>query len=140
MTLVYRKPIFSEVFTNFGSFIPKSYKYTLLFTLLHSAFRLCSSFECFHQKFDKLKTIFENNNYPKSFLDLCIKKYSEKVFIKKKLVLKASKKLICVLSFLGKRLMQLRTRLVNSIKSNLKFCKLKIYFPITMQAEFVVPL
>ena len=81
MTLVYRKPIFSEVFTNFGSFIPKSYKYNLLFTLLHSAFRLRSSFECFHQKFDKLKTIFENNNYPKSFLDLCIKKYLDKVFI-----------------------------------------------------------
>ena len=40
------------------------------------------------------------------------------------MVLKASKKeLICVLPFLGKRSMQLRTRLVNSIESNLKFCK-----------------
>ena len=128
MTSVYRKLIFSGVFTNFGSFIPKSYKYKLLFTLLHRSFRLRSNFERFHQKIDKLKTIFENNNYPKSFLDLCIKKYSEKVFIKKKLVLKASKELICVLSFLGKRLMQLRTRLANSIKSNLKFCKLEVIF------------
>ena len=38
------------------------------------------------------------------------------------------KELICVLPFLGKKLMQLRTRLVNSIKSNLKFCKLKVIF------------
>ena len=45
------------------------------------------------------------------------------------MVLKASKKeLICVLPFLGKRSMQLRTRLVNSIVSNLKFCKLKVIF------------
>ena len=37
MTSVYRKPTFSEVFTNFESFIPKPYKYKLLFTLLHRA-------------------------------------------------------------------------------------------------------
>ena len=83
MTLVYRKPTFSRVFTNFGSFILKSSKYNLLFTLLHRAFKLCSNFERFHQEIDKLKTIFENNAYPKSFVDFCIKKYLDKVFIKK---------------------------------------------------------
>ena len=83
MTSVYRKPTFSGVFTNFGSFIPKSYKYNLLFTLLHRAFKLCSNFERFHEEIDKLKTIFENNGYPKSSVDFCIKKYLDKVFIKK---------------------------------------------------------
>ena len=58
MTSVYRKPTFSGVFTNFGSFIRKSYKYNLLFTLLHRAFKLCSNFEHFHQDDDKLKSIF----------------------------------------------------------------------------------
>ena len=124
MTSVYRKPTFSGVFTNFGSFILMSYKYNLLFTLLHWAFKLCPNFEHFHQEIDKLKTIFKNNGYPKSFVDFCIKKYLDNVFIKKKVVLKASKKeMICVLLFLGKKSMQLRTRLVNSIESNLKFCK-----------------
>ena len=67
--------------------------------------------------------------YPKRFVDFCIKKYLDKVFIKKKVVLKASKKeLICVLPFLGKKSMQLRTGLVNYIESNLKFCKLKVIF------------
>ena len=90
----------------------------------------CSNFECFHHEIDKLKTIFENNGYPKSFVYFCIKKYLDKVFIKKEVVLKASKKeLICILAFLGKKLMQLRTCLVNSIE-----------FPITMQAELVVSL
>ena len=45
----------------------------------------------------------ENNSYPKSLVDFCIKKYLDKVFIKKEVVLTASKKeLICVLPFIEK--------------------------------------
>ena len=83
---VYRKPTFSGVFTNFGSFIWKSYKYNWLFTLLHRAFKLCSNFQLFHQEIDKLETIFENNDYPKSFVDLYIKKYLDKILMKKEVV------------------------------------------------------
>ena len=82
-TSVYHKPTSSGVFTNFGSFIPKSCKYNLLFTLTHRAFKLCSNFELFHLEIHKLKTNFENNSYLKSFVDLCIKKYLDKVFFKK---------------------------------------------------------
>ena len=56
-TSVYRKLTFSGVFTNFESFIPNSYKYTLIFTLLHKAFKLCSNFELSHQKIENLKKI-----------------------------------------------------------------------------------
>ena len=46
---------------------------------------------------------FENNSYPKSLVDFCIKKYLDKVFIKKEVVLTASKKeLICILPFIEK--------------------------------------
>ena len=38
------------------------------------------------------------------------------------------KELICVLPFIGNKSLQLKTRLVNSIENNLKFCKLKIIF------------
>ena len=62
------------------------------------------------------RLFFENNGYPKSFVDLCIKKYLDKVFIKKEVVLKPSKKE--VLSFIGNKSLQLRTRLVNSIENN----------------------
>ena len=55
---VYRKLTFSGVFTNFESFIPNSYKYALIFTLLHRAFKLCSNFELFHQEIENLKNIF----------------------------------------------------------------------------------
>ena len=38
--------------------------------------------------------------------------------------LESKKELICVLSFIGNKSLQLRTRSVNSIENNLKFCKL----------------
>ena len=41
-TSVYCKTPISRVFTNFGSFIPKSYKYILLFTLSLRSFKICS--------------------------------------------------------------------------------------------------
>ena len=58
MTSVYHKPTFSG-----------ANKYNLLFTLLHRASKLCSNFESFHQEIDKVKTVFENNGYPKRFAD-----------------------------------------------------------------------
>ena len=72
-TSVYRKPTFSGVLTNFGSFITISYKWNLQFTLLHRAFKLCSNVELFHQEIDKLKTIFKSMGYPKSFDDSVLK-------------------------------------------------------------------
>ena len=128
-TSIYREPTFSRVLTNFGSFIPKSYKYNLLFTLLHRAFNFFSNFQLFRQEIDKLKTIFKSNNCPKGFADLCINKYLDDVFIEKEVVLKASRKeRICVVPFIGNKSLQLRTRLVNSIESKLKFFKLKVIF------------
>ena len=53
--------------------------------------------------------------------------------------MKASKKkLICAIPFTGKKPLQLRACLVNSIENDLELCKLKSYFTITMQTEFVV--
>ena len=48
--LVYRNPTFRDAFTNFESFLPDLYKYTLSFTLLDRAFKLCPNFETFHQE------------------------------------------------------------------------------------------
>ena len=64
----------------------------------------------------------------KNFAGLCIKKYLDKVFIKKEEVLKASKnEIIYALPFIRKKSLQLRTRLVNSIENNLNTCKLNVF-------------
>ena len=128
-TSVYRKPTFSGVFTNFESYIPLSYKTGLILTLLFRAFSLCSSFEIFHQEILKLKEIFKRNGYPSSFIDNCVKRFLDKVYIRKKVFFSVSKKeLVCVLPFIGKKSLQLRSRLVKSVQQNLKFCSLKIVF------------
>ena len=84
-TNIYRKVTFSGVFTNFESFIPISYNSNLIFTLLFRAFKLCSNLELFHQEILDLKDIFKRNVYPANFIDACIKRYLNQVFIDKKI-------------------------------------------------------
>ena len=126
---IYHKITFSGVFTNFESFILVSYKSNLIFTLLFRAFKLCSSFELFHQEILNLKDIFKRNGYPYNFIDVCIKRFLNKIFRDKKLYALAPKKeLVCVLPFIGKKSLQLRSKLVKSVQNNLSFCHLKIVF------------
>ena len=128
-TNIYRKVTFSGVFTNFESFIPISYKSNLIFTLLFRAFKLCSNFELFHQEILNLKDIFKRNGYPGNFIDACIKRYLNQVFIDKKIYALAPKKeLVCVLPFIGKKSLQLRSKLVKSVQNNLSFCHLEVVF------------
>ena len=86
-------------------------------------------FNVFIQKLTSFKLFLKITVIPKILLISVSKKYLGKVFINKKVVLEASKKeLICAFSFLGKKSIQLKTRFLNSIESNLKFRKLKIIF------------
>ena len=97
--------------------------------MLHRAFKLCSNFELFHQEIENLKNIFRNNGYPVNFSDFCIKKYLNNLYVKKKVYLLAPKKqLTCVLPFLGKKSLQLRSRLVSSVNKTVRFCYLKVVF------------
>ena len=123
------KVTFSGVFTNFESFIPISYKSNLIFTLLFRAFKLCSNFELFHQEILNLKDIFKRSGYPGNFIDACIKRYLNQVFIDKKIyALTPKKELVCVPPFTGKKSLQLTSKLVKSIQNNLSFCHLKVVF------------
>ena len=68
-TNLYCNVTFNGVFkalliTNFESFVPISYKSSLIFLLLFRAFKLCSNFELFHQERLNLKDIFKRNGYP----------------------------------------------------------------------------
>ena len=73
-TSVYRKPTFSGVFTNFGSFIPKSYNCNLPSTLLHRAFKLCSNRKLFHQESDK-RLLLKITVIPKVLLTSVLKSF-----------------------------------------------------------------
>ena len=83
MTSLYRKPTFCGVFTNFESFIPDMDKRRLIETLLHRIFILCSSYENFYREIETLKSILKENNVPQNFVNQCIKKFLNELFIKK---------------------------------------------------------
>ena len=105
------------------------HKRGLIETLLHRSFRLCSSYENFHREIETLKSIFKHNNYPQNFVNQCIKKFLNKLFIKKDLNFMVSKReLTFVLPYLGKLSFDLRTRLRRIIERDLPYCKLKIIF------------
>ena len=131
VTSVYRKPTFTGVFTNFESFVPDIYKRGLIETLLHRSFRLCSNYENFHREIETLKSILKHDSYPHNLVNYCIKKFLNKLFVQRGLNFMVPKReLICVLPYLGKASLDLRTRLRRTIERKLKlpFCKLKIIF------------
>ena len=79
VTSVYRKPTFSEVFTNFESFIPDIYKRGLVETLLYSSFRLCSNYENFPREIETLKSIIKRNSYPHNLVNHCMERFLNKL-------------------------------------------------------------
>ena len=91
-TNIYHKVTVSGVFTNFESFIPVSCKPNFIFTLLFKAFQLYSNFKLFHQEILNLKDISKRNGYPVNFIDVCIKRFLNNIFIDKKIHALAPKK------------------------------------------------
>ena len=59
VTSVYRKPTFSDVFTNYESFIPMYRKKGLLYTLSHRSSSICCDFITFHLEIH-LRQLFKN--------------------------------------------------------------------------------
>ena len=128
-TSVYRKSTFSGVFTNFYSFIHKSYKFGLIFTLLHRSFTICSDVEKFHQEINFLKTIFRKNSYPPSFIDRCVTIFQNKLLAKKSDCFDVPKKeVLIILPFLGKLSLEIRKRLGKIVSSRIPACQLKVIF------------
>ena len=66
-TSVYRKTTFTGLFT-FDTFIPISYKRSLINTLLFRYFNISSSYAIFHAEVKKFKKIMNLNGYPEKFL------------------------------------------------------------------------
>ena len=82
VTNVYRKEIFTGVYTNFCSFVPLEHKFGLVYTLLHRCFCLVSDMFKFHFEIEKLKEILLSSKYSNKFIDKCIFKFINKLYIK----------------------------------------------------------
>ena len=118
-TSVYRKHTFSGVFTSFESFIRDIHKIGLFETLLHKSLRLCSNYEIFYWEIKTLNLLFKYNNYLKSFVNHCVKKFLNKLFIKKYLnSIVPQRELTFILPCLRKLSLDLRTKLRRTIEKD----------------------
>ena len=128
-TSLYRKPTFSGLYSHYKSYLPDTYKKGLVYTLLHRAHVLCSSWDKFHEEVVFLKEIFVKNAFPIHFVDKCVKTFLDKVFIPKKVDKSVPKKEVNVcLPFLGKQSLELKDKILRFSSKYFSDCRIKVIF------------
>ena len=91
------------MYTDLISFIPLDNKFGLVHTLWNRFFNLSSDFLKFHHEVDKVKKILSKNAYPQKFIDKCIQKFLNNMFIQRLQIPSVPKKeLRITLPYLGK--------------------------------------
>ena len=66
---VYRKPTFSGVFTHYESYLDRTYKKSLIGSLLFRCFSVCSDCTSFHLQVENLREILKKNSYPSRIIE-----------------------------------------------------------------------
>ena len=76
-----------------------------------------------------LKEVFKKNEYPQFFIDKCIKKYLNKLFVPKRIIHTVDKKqVLLVLPFLGPLSFEIRSRLQKCLKKYIPYCSLQVVY------------
>lgn len=108
-TLLFIENPLLVVFSPILSFIDEKYKESLILTLLHQCYEICSKNALIHAEIDNLRKIFQNNGYPVLFMDKWNKMIFEKVYRGKVIVLTVSKKEVkLILPYLGTRAIDIK--------------------------------
>ena len=75
-------------------FLPKTYKFGMVYTLAYRCFRICSDWTKFNQELSFLKDVFLKNGYPSGFIDSCFKKVIDNVLTEYPVKLTVEKRLL----------------------------------------------
>ena len=78
-TQVYRKQTNSGLLLHYHSHTDKRYKVSLVKTMLHRAYALCSTTEAFNLECNKLRSIFSRLDYPRALIDSIISNFLRNV-------------------------------------------------------------
>ena len=78
-TQVYRKQTNSGLLLHYHSHTDKRYKVSLVKTMLHRAYALCSTTEAFNLECNKLRSIFSRLDYPRALIDSIISDFLRNV-------------------------------------------------------------
>ena len=101
-----------------------------LINTLYRAYNTCSNYSSFQQEINYLKTIWQKNSFPLFFIDKCVQKFLNKLFIKRdhQNLTSTKKEVLITLEYLGKRSLQVKKQLKdifrscqNNVKPNVVF-------------------
>ena len=137
-TSIFRKKKFIGVYLNFHSHLPTDYKKGLIDTLLHRSYNICTDDASFHQEILFLKSVWQKNYCPLFFIDKCVKKFLDKLFIKKKKIKDSStkKEIMISLDILGKIYLQVKRQLIEIFRTCNKGIKLNAVFKMSNAFRF----
>ncbi|CAF1282043.1 unnamed protein product [Rotaria sordida] len=71
-TTIYRRPTFTELLTNWNSYVPIQYKKVGIVSIVNRALNICSTCKLLEDEFNKIRRFGLYNNYPVSFIDTII--------------------------------------------------------------------
>jgi len=74
----YRKNTHTGLYNKWESLSPLQYKKSIIQSLLHCFYEICSSYQLIHKEFRNIKSCFLSNGYPDWFIDKQIKIYLNK--------------------------------------------------------------
>ena len=75
-------------------FLPATYKFDMVYTLVYRCFRICFDWTKFNQELRFLKGVFLKNGYPSGFIDSCFKKVIDNVLSESPVKLAVEKHLV----------------------------------------------
>ena len=115
---------------NFNSFLPTDYENSLIHNILFCAYNICADYVTLHNETEILKSICQNKHFPFFFIDNCIKKCLDKLFIKQNIsgVVSKKKEVLIRLEFLGKICFQSKKQLTEIFRTGQKNIKLNVVF------------
>jgi hypothetical protein len=71
-TTIHRKETFTGLMINWHSFVPHAYKKASVVSMIQRALSICCTYTLLADEFDQVRRICQLNDYPLSFVDICI--------------------------------------------------------------------
>ena len=82
-TSVFHKKTYTGLLLNYFSFVPDSYKYGFIKTLIDCMYKINSTWTSFDIDLKNLKQVLLKNQYPLTMIDNVIKKYLKMLLIRR---------------------------------------------------------
>jgi hypothetical protein len=126
---VFRKPTFTGLGLNFFSYMSSLYKINSIKTLIERAYKICSSYQLFHQEIVQLKSYFANNKFPLALFDSVLSTFLNKKHTTVPEVNSVSKLIKYVkLPYYGNQTFQIRNEIQKVLKENFPYADFRLIF------------